>query len=87
MRRASALARRALAKTYGAFMQAMQSNTRTQRVWATVAVVESFVLFWHQFCVPLIVALVRLWHPGFSYPSSGTTVDWSYVLIALCLGT
>jgi hypothetical protein len=76
----------ALASTYASAMQAIGANARMQRVWATVALIELFVLFWHQFCIPAVTAVVRLTHPGWNYPGSGATVDWAYALIALCLG-
>ena len=43
---------------------------------------QLFVLVWHQFCIPAIVALKFVK----DYPTSGATVNWAYALVALCLG-
>jgi hypothetical protein len=71
-----------ITKTYTAFIQVAAQNPVMTRAWSIVLYSQLFVLFWHQFCIPAIVAL------GFikTYPQSGTTVNWAYALVALCLG-
>lgn len=75
-----------ITKTYASFMDAVKGSPALQRMLAIVVYSQLFVLFWHQFCIPAIVAFVRYYYvPGWNYPSSGSTVDWSYALIAgLC---
>lgn len=69
-----------MAKTYGSFMQAMVQSPAMQRAWSVVLYSQVFVLLWHQLAIPAIAT----W--GIDYKSSGTTVDWAYALVALCLG-
>jgi hypothetical protein len=71
-----------ITKTYTAFIQAAAQNPVMVKAWSVVLYSQLFVLFWHQFCIPAIVAL------GFidKYPTSGATVNWAYALVALCLG-
>ena len=71
----------ALAKTYASFMQTMAQSRLMQAVWASVVISQLFVLLWHQIGIPAYVELV-----GHRYPSSGTTVEWAYLLLAACLG-
>lgn len=72
----------ALAKTYTAFMGAVVQSKIMQAMWASVVGSQLFVLLWHQFGIPFIVFM------GWTarYPSSGTTVEWAYLLLAACLG-
>jgi len=77
----------ALAKMYTAFIGAMQTSALMQRVWAVATLSQLFVLIWHQFFIPLIVLLVREYvDANWKYPSSGTTVEWAYPLLAGLLG-
>lgn len=77
----------ALAKTYASFMDAMKQSLLLQVVWAAVTLSQLFVLLWHQFGIPYIVYYMREAGNGdFRYPSSGTTVEWSYLLLAACVG-
>lgn len=71
-----------LAKTYATFMQAMVQSRLMQVVWASATLSQLFVLLWHQVGIPFIVFM------GWTarYPSSGTTVEWSYLLLGACLG-
>lgn len=76
-----------ITKTYTAFIQAMMTNPEMVRAWKFVLYSQTIVLVWHQAGIPLFVQLVRwTYDPRFIYPSSGTTVEWAYALIALCLG-
>lgn len=72
----------ALAKTYASFMQTMAQSKLMQVMWASVVGSQLFVLLWHQFFIPFIVFLGLTK----SYPSSGATVEWAYLLLAACLG-
>lgn len=75
-----------LTKTYTAFIQAASQNPVMTKAWSVVLYSQLFVVFWHQFAIPLIVLVVHIWDVRFIYPSSGITSDWAYALIALCLG-
>ncbi|MGY3607687.1 MULTISPECIES: hypothetical protein [unclassified Bradyrhizobium] len=71
-----------LAKTYASFMDAAKTSPLLQRVWAIATLSQLFVLVWHQFVIPFIVFM------GLTarYPSSGTTVEWAYLLVGALLG-
>ena len=73
----------ALAKTYDAFMQAMQKSRLIQVTWAAVVLSQLVVLIWHQAGIP---ALCFFLDNKACYPSSGATVEWAYLLLAGCLG-
>lgn len=73
----------ALAKTYASFMQAMVQSKLMQCVWAAVVISQLIVLVWHQAGIPALCYSVGKMN---CYPSSGSTVEWSYALIAACLG-
>lgn len=72
-----------LSKTYASFMQTLAQSKLMQVMWASVVGTQLFVLTWHQFGIPLLC-----YHVGkmACYPSSGTTVEWAYLLLAACLG-
>ncbi|WP_166304349.1 hypothetical protein [Bradyrhizobium sp. 2S1] len=72
----------ALAKTYASFMRAVEKSKLMQVVWAVVTLSQLCVLLWHQVGIPGIVALGLIAR----YPSSGTTVEWSYLLLGACVG-
>lgn len=76
-----------LTATFSSFMNAAAQSKFMQHVWGAVALSQLVVLLWHQVGISALVAAVR-WsgHTGWSYPSSGSTVDWAYALLALCLG-
>jgi hypothetical protein len=73
----------ALAKTYESFMQATSKSRLMQVVWASVTISQLLVLLWHQVG---ITALCYSVGKASCYPSSGTTVDWAYLLLAGCVG-
>jgi hypothetical protein len=71
-----------LAKTYASFMDAMKTSVLLQRVWAVVVLSQTFVLFWAQWCAPILYAygfMDRGWH-------AGGTVEWAYLLVGALLG-
>jgi len=72
----------ALAKTFDSFTKAMVQSKILQIMWAATVGSQLFVLLWHQFGIPFVVFM------GYAktYPSSGTTVEWAYLLLAGCLG-
>lgn len=72
----------ALAKTYASFMDTLKTSRMMQAVWSTVTLSQLIVLVWHQMGIPAIVALGIVT----KYPSSGTTVEWSYLLLAFMVG-
>jgi len=71
----------ALAKTYDSFMRSLAQSKIMQVIWASVVLSQLFVLLWHQVGIPAFV-----YFTGDRYPSSGTTVEWAYLLLAGCLG-
>ncbi|MBH5389143.1 hypothetical protein [Bradyrhizobium diversitatis] len=46
-----------ITKTYTAFIQVAAQNPAMVKAWSVVLYSQLFVLFWHQFCIPAIVAL------------------------------
>lgn len=68
-------------KTYASFMDAAKSSKLMQRVWAAVTLSQLAVLLWHQVGIS---AFVRAF--GGVWPSSGSTVEWAYLLVAACVG-
>lgn len=76
----------ALASTYASFMGAVKESKILQWTLATVTLSQLLVLLWHQVGIPWFVLLMRQTIPNFQYPSSGTTVDWAYLLLAACIG-
>ena len=71
----------ALAQTFASFMDGAKNSALMRSVWATVVLSQLAVLLWHQVGIPAVVAAT-----GNSYPGSGTTVEWAYLLLAFCLG-
>jgi hypothetical protein len=72
----------ALAKTYASFMDTVKTSRMMQAVWSTVTLSQLIVLVWHQMGIPAIIALGVV----AKYPSSGTTVEWAYLLLAFMVG-
>lgn len=70
-----------LAKTYESFQITMRQSPLVQRVWVWVVSTQLAVLLWHQVGIPAFVKIT-----GGSYPSSGSTVEWSYALIGFMFG-
>lgn len=70
-----------LAKTYASFMGAAANNSLIRSVWAAVVLSQLAVLLWHQVGIPAYVHF-----SGHSWPSSGTTVEWAYLLVAALCG-
>lgn len=70
-----------IAKTYDSFMRAASTNLLMQTIWAATVISQLFVLLWHQVGIPALT-----YFTGDKYPSSGSTVEWAYALIAACLG-
>jgi hypothetical protein len=70
-----------LSKTYESFQVTMRQSPVIQYVWSWVVFTQLFVLIWHQMGIPAFVFIT-----GKSYPSSGSTVEWSYALIGFMFG-
>jgi hypothetical protein len=70
-----------LSKTYESFQVTMRQSPMVQRVWAVIVLSQLLVLLWHQAGIPAFVYVT-----GQSYPSSGSTVEWSYALIGFMFG-
>lgn len=75
------------AKTFESFQQTLRSSPEVQQAWKVLVYTELFVLFWHQWVIPFAVMLVRIFVPAWNYPSSGSTVEWSYALLAFLFGS
>lgn len=77
-----------IAETQKAFYGALQTSDKLQTATVIVIYTQLFVLFWHQFCIPLITLIARslLDYPRFVYPGSGATVEWAYLLLGAVLG-
>jgi len=71
----------ALAQTFASFMDGAKNSKLMRAVWAIVVLTQLGVLLWAQVGAP---AFVRVF--GGEWPSSGSTVDWAYLLVAACLG-
>lgn len=74
------------ARTFESFQGTLRTSQMMQTAWCWMVYTQLFVLFWHQWCVPFLVFAVRQWVPNFQYPSSGSTVDWAYLLLAFLFG-
>lgn len=72
---------KAITDTYSSFMTTAAKSPLMQRVWAIVVLSQLLVLLFHQVGIPFIVYVT-----GRGYPSSGTTVEWAYLLLGFCLG-
>jgi hypothetical protein len=72
-----------LAKTFQTFWSAADTDkTNLMKImWAAALGSQIFVLFWSQWCVPLLFAYGYL--PNWK---AGTTAEWSYLLIGGLLG-
>lgn len=70
-----------IAKTFESFQVTMRQSPVIQTVWAWVVYTQLAVLIWHQVGIPAFVKIT-----GTPYPSSGSTVEWSYALIGFMFG-
>jgi len=70
-----------ISKTFESFQVTMRQSPIIQRVWAVIVLTQLAVLLWHQAGIPAFVYVT-----GHSYPSSGSTVEWSYALIGFMFG-
>lgn len=74
----------ALAKTFATFWAAADTDKTNllKIMWAAALGSQIFVLFWAQWCAPLLYAY-GLMDKGWR---AGTTVEWAYLLIGGLLG-
>lgn len=70
-----------LSKTYESFQVTLRQSRLVQIAWACTLFSQLAVLLWHQLGIPYFVYMT-----GKGYPSSGSTVEWSYALIGFLLG-
>lgn len=80
----------ALAKTVTAFYSTF-TYPMVRRVWAVVTLSQLAIILWHQWGVPFLTMLcwrgsVSFGNGACNYPSSGGTAEWSYLLLAGCIG-
>lgn len=76
-----------ISKTYASFMQVLGTSPAMQTAWKIAVLSQLFVLIWHQLCIPWIVIAVRAaGYTGWSYPSSGSTIDYAYFLLMALIG-
>ena len=73
----------ALTKTYATFWTAASDDKSNlmKRMWAIALGSQIFVLFWSQWCVPLLFAFGAL--PNWK---AGTSAEWAYLLVGALLG-
>jgi hypothetical protein len=69
------------ARTFEAFQATLRQSPMMQKAWCWVVYSQLAVLLWHQVGIPAFVKVF-----GGSYPSSGSTVEWSYALIGFMFG-
>lgn len=76
-----------LSKTYASFMQALGNSPVMQKAWVAAVVSQLFVLVWHQLVIPwIVISMKATGHAGWSYPSSGSTIDYAYFLLMALIG-
>lgn len=76
-----------IAKTFDSFQQTLRTSARMQTAWCWLVYTQLAVLVWHQFGIPALVMIVRaIDDPKWTYPSSGSTVEWAYALLAFLFG-
>ena len=73
----------ALKATYEAFQATLRTSRVIQAAWVVLFVSQTAVLVWHQVGIPALCFVLNDPH---CYPSSGTTVQWAYLLLAFQLG-
>lgn len=74
-----------IAKTFESFQVTLRQSPIIQWVWVIVVLSQLIVLVWHQVGIPAFAFFV-LQGTGERYPSSGSTVEWAYALIAFMFG-
>lgn len=72
-----------LSKTYESFQVTLRQSPLVRIAWACTLFSQLAVLLWHQVGIP---ALCYYQGVKSCYPSSGSTVEWSYALIGFLLG-
>lgn len=70
-----------VASVTASIYSAISQSKIMQWVWAGVVGSQTLVLLWHQIGIPAYVNFT-----GDSWPSSGATVEWAYLLVAAALG-
>lgn len=79
-----------ITKTYQVFMTEGMKYREVRAVWFFVTTSQLLVLLWHQVGIPFLVFLEWTGRDAqgrlLPYPSSGSTVEWAYLLLAACLG-
>jgi hypothetical protein len=69
------------AKQYAEFQKSVRQSPILARAYAAVIVTQLFVLLWYQWGASAFLLVT-----GKAWPSAGATVDWAYLILALCLG-
>lgn len=73
-----------LSSTFASFMGAAKESKVLQYGWLTVVVSQVFVLFTHQILVPF--AAMMQWISAAHPWRSGTTIEYAYLLLSVCMG-
>lgn len=68
-------------KQYESFQKTARQSPVVARAYAVVIVTQLFILLWYQWGASAFLLVT-----GMAWPSPGTTVDWAYAILALCLG-
>lgn len=71
-----------ISNTYASFMGAVKESKVLQYGWLTVVVSQVFVLFVHQIIIPAMAVYDLLPHAW----RSGTTIEYAYLLLSVCMG-
>lgn len=71
-----------LSSTFASFMGAVKESKVLQYGWLTVVLSQVTVLVVHQLIVPFAAVMGWLEHPW----RSGTTIDYAYLLLSVCMG-
>lgn len=71
-----------LSNTFASFMGAVKESKVLQYGWLTVVMSQVVVLIIHQLVIPFVSTMGWLEHPW----RSGTTVDYAYLLLSVCMG-
>lgn len=72
-----------LAKTYESFQVTLRGSRIMQAAWIALFLSQMLTLVWYQMGVPALCYFIG---EKSCYPSAGSTVDWSYLLLAFMLG-
>jgi hypothetical protein len=71
----------AATEQFKAFQESVRASPQVARAFVVVMVTQLFVLLWAQWGAAAFELAT-----GVAWPAPNATVDWSYAILALCLG-